>query len=576
MVNDRKHLTIIFLVQVMALGAQLLLDRREWAGATAGRIQQTDRVLQTIRNNGWRRRQRLWALLAVLSLAGCGVGAGFGEDDAYDASRDMFVSGYEKIEAVYIQDVQLGDLSFAGLTQVASLDPTLAVSREADRITLKAAGKNRASFRTPPEDDTDGWGNLTADVLAAARNASPQLKDKPDEDIYDAFFTGALTKLDGFSRYSTAAEAAENRATREGFGGIGIRVAVEDGVVRVISVMNYTPAQRVGLKADDIITHVDGTPVAGLQQDEVIDMLRGPDDSHVKVTIVRNEGAPFTVDITRAHIVPETVTYERRENVAYMHLYGFNLDTADSLRKEMLHARQDIGSQLKGYVLDLRGNPGGLLDQSVAVSDLVIDDDGRIVSTHGRHPESHQEFRATAGDVADGLPIVVLVNGDSASAAEIVAAALQDSGRAVVVGSNSYGKGTVQTVLRMPNDGELTLTWARFHAPSGYTLNHLGVIPSVCTTANGSDAERLIDELRRNRLKPIPTGIRNAVDPENTNALNDLRSLCPERRGEEAIDEQVALQLLTHPSLYRRAIHLADLPPGVKRSDGAVVSQAKP
>ncbi|MGH6928210.1 MAG: hypothetical protein ACREEV_07830, partial [Dongiaceae bacterium] len=135
---------------------------------------------------------------------------------------------------------------------------------------------------------------------------------------------------------------------------------------------------------------------------------------------------------------------------------------------------------------------------------------------------------------------------------------------------------TVQTVLRMPNDGELTLTWARFHAPSGYTLNHLGVIPSVCTTGNGDNAELLINELRKNQLKPIPTGIRNAVDPENTDALNELRSLCPERRGEEAIDEQVALQLLTHPSLYRRAVHLADLPPGAKQTDQAVVSQAKP
>jgi carboxyl-terminal processing protease len=531
--------------------------------------------LKSILSNGSWRSRRLAALVVVFALAGCGVGAGFGENDAYDAPRDMFVSGYEKIGAVYIQDVKLSDLTVAGLTQVASLDPTLAVSREADKVALQVEGKNRASFKSPPEGDADGWGHLTADVLAAAQAASPQLKAKTNEDIYDAFFAGALTRLDGFSRYSTAAEAAENRATREGFGGIGVRVAVEDGVVRVISVMNYTPAQRIGLKADDIITHVDGKSVAGLQQDQVIDILRGPDDSHVKVTLVRNKGTPFTVDITRAHIVPETVTYERRDNVAYMHIYGFNLDTADSLRKEMLHARQDIGRDLRGYILDLRGNPGGLLDQSVAVSDLLIDD-GRIVSTHGRHPDSHQYFEATAGDIADGLPLVVLVNGDSASAAEIVAAALQDSGRAAVVGSNSYGKGTVQTVLRMPNDGELTLTWARFHAPSGYTLNHLGVIPSVCTTGNGDNAELLIDELRKNQLKPIPTGIRNAVDPENTNALNELRSLCPERRGEEAIDEQVALELLTHPSLYRRAVHLADLPPGAKQTDQAVVSQAKP
>ena len=575
MVNDGGA-AALFLLQVMALGTQLLLDRAiNRRAQPLGVRTYGSGILKSIGSNSSHRRLRLAALFAAIILAGCSVGGGFGDNDEYDAPRDMFVNGYEKIEAVYIQDVQLGDLSIAGLTQVASLDPALAVSRSGDQMTLKVEGKNRASFKTPPEDDAQAWGDLTADVLAAARAASPQLKDKPNEDIYDAFFSGALTKLDGFSRYSTAAEAAENRATREGFGGIGIRVAVEDGVVRVISVMNYTPAQRVGLKADDIITHVDGKPVAGLQQDQVIDMLRGPDDSHVKVTLVRNRGEPFTVDITRAHIVPETVTYERRGSVAYMHIYGFNLDTADSLRKEMLHARQDIGRDLRGYILDLRGNPGGLLDQSVAVSDLLIDD-GRIVSTHGRHPDSHQYFEASPGDVADGLPLVVLVNGDSASAAEIVAAALQDSGRAVVVGSNSYGKGTVQTVLRMPNDGELTLTWARFHAPSGYTLNHLGVIPSVCTTTNGSNADLLIDELRKNQLKPIPTGLRNAVDPENTTALNELRALCPERRGEEAVDELVAMQLLTHPSLYRRAVHLADLPPGAKQTDQAVVSQAQP
>ncbi len=562
----------------MAPTAQLLVDNgMAWKSSARRAFQRVDKILENKNNvsNRSHRRHRLAALLFALALAGCGIGAGLGEDAAYDAPRDMFISGYEKIEAVYIEDVKLSDLAVAGLTQIASVDPAIGVSREADRVALKVHGKSRASFGAPTDSDVDGWGSLTADVLAAAKAASPQLQARSHEDIYDAFFAGALAKLDGFSRYSTAAEAAENRATREGFGGIGVRVAVEDDAVRVVSVMNYTPAQRVGLKSDDVITHVDDTPLSGLEQDQVIDMLRGPDDSHVKLTVVRNEAAPFTVDVTRAHIVPETVTYERRGTVAYMHIYGFNLDTADSLRKEMLHARQDIGAILQGYILDLRGNPGGLLDQSVAVSDLLIDD-GRIVSTHGRHPDSHQYFEATAGDVADGLPIVVLVNGDSASAAEIVAAALQDSGRAVVVGSNSYGKGTVQTVLRMPNDGELTLTWARFHAPSGYTLNHLGVIPTVCTTATGGNAEILIDELRRNRLKPIPTGIRNGVDPDDTRALKELRSICPERRGEEPIDDQVALQLLVHPGLYQRAVHLAALPRGESQSTGAVVSQVKP
>jgi carboxyl-terminal processing protease len=538
--------------------------------SAAQAFQRTDTVLAIYHGDGLRRARRLGALGLALALAAC-AGGGLGTENPYDAPREMFVSGYEKIKAVYIKDVDLGDLAVAGLTQVASLDPTIGVARESDKVELKVDGKDKADFQTPAEGDADGWGNLTADVLVAARAVSPQLTAKPNEDVYDAFFAGALSKLDGFSRYSTAAEAAENRASREGFGGIGITVAVEKNVVRVVSVMNYTPGQRAGLKADDIIAEVDGKSVTGLQQDQVISMLRGPEESHVKVTVVRAGGTPFVVDITRAHIVPETVTYARKGGAAYLRVYSFNQNTADSLRKEMLHAREDIGPSLRGYILDLRGNPGGLLDQSVEVSDLFIRH-GRIVSTHGRVPESHQYWDAEGGDIADGLPVIVLVNGDSASAAEIVAAALQDSGRAVVVGSNSYGKGTVQTVQRMPNDGELTLTWARYHAPSGYTLNHLGILPSVCTTTE--DSKQLLDDLRSGRLKPVPTGQRNAIDPEDTAALKKMRSICPERRGEDPIDEQVAIELLNHPSEYKRAVHLADLPTG--QPGGPAVSQAQP
>ena len=211
--------------------------------------------------------------------------------------------------------------------------------------------------------------------------------------------------------------------------------------------------------------------------------------------------------------------------------------------------------------------------QGSAVLLDIVKAGGKLERGHGRIPDSHQYFEARPGDIARGLPVVVLVNGDSASAAEIVAAAMQDSGRGVIVGSNSYGKGTVQTVLHMPNDGELTLTWARFHAPSGYTLNHLGVLPSVCTTTE--DSKRLIDDIRGGRLKPVPTGQRDTVDPEDTPALQKLRSICPERRGEDPIDEQVAIELLNHPSEYKRAVHLADLPTG-QSGTGPAVSQAQP
>jgi carboxyl-terminal processing protease len=515
------------------------------------------------------------AALLLALLAGCGLVDGNVTTVATDEPHAMFLTGFEKVEEIYIREEDLGELALTGLTKVAGLDPRLAVTRQADQIVLTVDGKQAAQFHAPAKDDADGWGNLTADIVAAARAASPALKAKPKEDIYEAFFTGLVSKLDTFSRYSTAKQAVENRAQREGFGGIGIRVAVEEKAVRVMNVMRGTPAERVGILADDIITEVDGKPVAGLEQDQVIDILRGPIDSHVKVTIVRKGGAAFVVNITRALIVPETAAYERKGDVAYVHLTGFNVDTAQSLSTEMLRARRDIGPGIKGYILDLRDNPGGLLDQSEAVADLFMND-GRIVFTRGRHPDSNQYSDATPGDVADGKPMVVLVNGDSASASEIVAAALQDSGRAVVVGSNSFGKGTVQQVVTMPNEGELTLTWARFHAPSGYTLHRIGVIPSICTNTKGETAKQLIGDLRQGRIKPVPTDLRNIEDPDNSPLLGRLRAICPVRSGEDPVDVEVALDLLARPGLYRRAVHLADVRTGPSPASAAAVSQVQP
>jgi carboxyl-terminal processing protease len=195
------------------------------------------------------------------------------------------------------------------------------------------------------------------------------------------------------------------------------------------------------------------------------------------------------------------------------------------------------------------------LDQAVGVSDLFMNS-GRIVTTRGRHPDSHQRFDATQGDIADGLPIVVLVNGNSASASEIVAAALQDSGRAVVAGTTSYGKGTVQTVIRMPNQGEMTLTWARFLAPSGYTIHHLGVLPSVCT-ASGSDADAILGALKNGKVSPLPIAVRNTVNPDDAPVLDRLRGACPARKTDEPVDVDVAVKLLENRGLYREAISLA-------------------
>ena len=212
---------------------------------------------------------------------------------------------------------------------------------------------------------------------------------------------------------------------------------------------------------------------------------------------------------------------------------------------------QRENGRLDGIILDLRDNPGGLLDQAVSVADLFVDD-GRIVSTHGRHPDSHQYFDARSDEVLDTVPMVVLVNGNSASASEIVAAALQDSGRAVVVGSNSFGKGTVQTVLRLPNEGELTLTWARFHAPSGYALHHRGILPDVCTS-NVDSREQALRDLDSGSLLISSTLQQAAISAEDEAALAALRLNCPLREDDNAFDVEIAQRLLGDPDLFARA-----------------------
>ncbi len=502
-------------------------------------------------------------VLFGLVLASCAGSRS--ESDPASLSRQMFVAGFEDIDAVYIDKPDVGGLALAGLQQLSTIDSDVTARRTDEHLELLL--KNQVAYSATVDDDFDpeDWGDLTSDVLAEATQDSEKVKTAPVEKIYEAMFSGIVGKLDQFSRYAGAKSARENRAARDGFGGIGVRISVEDDQVRVISVMHYTPAERMGLKTDDVILEIDGQSTKGLNQQDVVDRLRGPVDSKVEVTIKRiDEPDPFVVSITRAHVVPETVNYRREGDVAYFRIYSFNSETADSLKRAVADAEQEIGPRLKGLILDLRDNPGGLLNQSVAVSNLFLTE-GRVVSTHGRHPDSHQFFEASGEDIAGGKPIVVLVDGDSASAAEIVAAALQDNRRAVVVGSNTYGKGTVQTVLPLPNQGEITLTWARFHAPSGYTLHHLGVLPSVCTSLYRS-ADEVMQDLRTGHVPLVPTDRRNTIKPDDTKALDGLRKICPAREQENPIDLEVALRLASTPDLFAGAVHLAE-PPQLGQND---------
>lgn len=515
--------------------------------------------------------RRIAILPLLLGLYACASPASRSPEDATAAlDRDMLVTGLADIDSIYITKQDIGALTLTGLQQLSTLDPDITVEGDDDELKLLQSKDliEAEKLTDGPDASAKQWGKAAAQLLKEARVKSPKIAAAGNEKIYEAIFTGIVGKLDGFSRYSGTDAAREDKASRDGFGGIGVRISVEDGEVRITAIMHYTPAERLGLKRDDVIMKIDGKSVEGLTQQQVVNELRGEVDSRVVLTIMRDgKDDPFDVAVKRAHVVPETVSYRREGDIAYFRIFSFNSETANSLKREINDAKEEIGKKIKGYVLDLRNNPGGYVPQSVATANLFLDE-GRIVSIHGRHPDSHQYFEASDGDLTDGKPMAVLIDGNSASAAEIVAAALQDNGRAVLIGTNSYGKGTVQNIKPLPNQGEIKLTWARFHAPSGYTLHHLGVLPSVCTAGKHSSDE-LLTELKLGELPKVPVAKRNAAKPDDTKALDALRRTCPARKNEDPVDLELALKLLQQPSLYQSAVNLADPPEGAQVDDAA-------
>src|SRR5688572_19612248 len=263
-------------------------------------------------------RARGVALLAFLAFAIAGCAGRSSDTDPSALSRQMFEAGFDDIEQVYIDKSDIVTLASAGMQQLSTIDSDVTTRRTGDKIELLLKNQIAYSQTVDADYDAEDWGDLTADMLTEATADSEKIKTAPTEKVYEAMFSGVVGKLDQFSRYAGAQNARENRAARDGFGGIGVRISVEDDEVRVISVMHYTPAERMGLKTDDVIAEIDGQPTKGLNQQQVVDKLRGPVDSTVDVTIRRvEESDPFVVSITRAHVVPETVNYRREGDVGY-------------------------------------------------------------------------------------------------------------------------------------------------------------------------------------------------------------------------------------------------------------------
>ena len=318
-----------------------------------------------------------------------------------------------------------------------------------------------------------------------------------DSELVDNAIEGMVSALDPHSSYMDAKSFADMQIQTKGeFGGLGIEVTMEDGLVKVVSPIDDTPAAKAGIKPGDYIAAIDNTPVQGMALNDAIDKMRGPQGSKVTLTILRQgEKKPFDVVLARAIIQVDSVKWHRENDVAYIRITGFNEQTNVGLEKAVRDLKKQIGPGLKGYVIDLRNNPGGLLDQAISVSDDLMNA-GEIVSTRGRHADDTQRYDAKNGDITDNKPIVVLINGGTASASEIVAGALQDHRRATILGMTSFGKGSVQTVIPLgEGGGALRLTTARYFTPSGHSIQAQGITPDIAV-AQGAEEDKLPKVIR--------------------------------------------------------------------------------
>ncbi|WP_417727881.1 S41 family peptidase [Roseovarius sp.] len=322
--------------------------------------------------------------------------------------------------------------------------------------------------------------DLFGDIFERIR--AQYVEEVETKDLIEAAINGMLTSLDPHSSYLSPDDAENMQVqTRGEFGGLGIEVTQEDGFVKVVSPMDGTPADQAGIEAGDFITHVDGESVLGLTLDEAVDLMRGPVGSEIIITVVREDTPePFDVSIIRDTIKLTAVRARAEQDAVVLRVTTFNDQTYANLESGLAEKIEELGGEDKvsGIILDLRNNPGGLLTQAIKVSDAFLDK-GEIVSTRGRNPQDGERFNATAGDLANGKPIVVLINGGSASASEIVAGALQDHHRAIVVGTKSFGKGSVQTVMPLRGNGAMRLTTSRYYTPSGRSIQALGVSPDI-------------------------------------------------------------------------------------------------
>lgn len=452
-----------------------------------------------------------------------------------------------------LDPVPISQLTIWGLRGLTALDPQLTAEQHENSLRLSNQDHVLFTEPSPEAEDPTAWANAFAALAAAAWTASPPVRHAGTIGVLQSFFDEMFNHLDPYSRYVPPGEAAEDREMRSGSAGIGVTLAARGGAILVQDAIPDGPAALAGIVAGDRIVTVDGKPTRGRDVGTVGRWIAGTEGTIVHLGWRGRDGRLHSADIELAMVPPETVFSGLYGDLLLIRVTGFNRETGERMAREL---EQGLSGPRPpaGIVLDLRGNRGGLLREAVTAASALLPP-GLVAVTAGRDPQANRIWRTNGEQFGGNLPLVVLVDGRSASAAEVLAAALSDRGRAVVIGSETLGKGLVQTIDPLPDGGELFVTWSRILAPTGWPIQGLGVLPQVCTSLGEDALARQLATLAQG-VQPMQNALdrhRSARAPLTPVEVLALRSACPAAVGRDA-DLAAARSVIANPAIYAAAL----------------------
>lgn len=469
-------------------------------------------------------------------------------------SEEYFNVLYGAVYKKYLWSNKLSDIASQSIAAIHDLDDNIRIANESERILVYNNHKMLKSFKKPSESSIPDWSKLTVEIIITARNYSKKMQNLRPEDIHQRMTESVISMLDGFSHYIRKGAISDKA---KNFAETGIRVKKTGRLLEVISIIAGSSAENANVHIGNFISHIDEESVSPMDSQILIDKLNGNAGSKVVLTVINNETREVNkIPIVRTLISPNPVNYSIENDILFIVIYGFNKATVGAVSDAISNANLTNNNKINGVVIDLRGNPGGIFEQAIKTADLFLDE-GTIISTRGRHHESYVLYNAEKDTkIAKDVPMIVMVDAKTASSAEIFAAALQDNGRALIFGTATYGKGTIQTLVTLPDKNEISITWSRFHAPSGYSLHHLGILPNICYPKKDITSKETLREDFTKNIELIKKYFNawQRTNPDNKKAQEQVRAICPPQdRFFENDDKKIALELILDVDFYKTA-----------------------